>query len=264
VLVGSGPSEVAGLTALDGQELAGLLAGEPVSAGLSDELQADAVFVFTESRDLLARLRPFAPEVFSRSPHPGSGQHASRWLAAPVRRLGGDPESEPAPLFFTADERREALAVAPSLAPGFLAVHPGSGSPAKNWPADRFAALVRAHGAGGPWLLVIGPADEDAAAALQGLPGAVPLRQAPARVLGALLARAGLYVGNDSGVSHLAAAAGAPTLALFGPTDPAVWAPVGPLVEAVRSPDKKMGGLELATVDAALMRLKKVDRTSGP
>ncbi|MEE9264659.1 MAG: glycosyltransferase family 9 protein, partial [Vicinamibacteria bacterium] len=46
-----------------------------------------------------------------------------------------------------------------------------------------------------------------------------------------VLSQAGVYVGNDSGVSHLAAASGAPTIALFGPTDPSMWAPLGPQVE---------------------------------
>ncbi|MCG6922248.1 MAG: glycosyltransferase family 9 protein, partial [Acidobacteria bacterium] len=152
---------------------------------------------------------------------------------------------------------------AASLPPGFLAIHPGSGSPAKNWPTDRFVALVHAHAGKRPWLLVVGPADEDAAAPLCVLPGCVPVRDMPIRVLGALLGRAGLYVGNDSGVSHLAAAAGAPTLALFGPTDPAVWAPLGPGVETVRSPNMKMEGLDLAAVSAALARLWSAKRTPG-
>jgi ADP-heptose:LPS heptosyltransferase len=121
---------------------------------------------------------------------------------------------------------------------------------------ERFAALVHAHADTRPWLLVVGPADEDAAAPLSALPGCVPVRDMPIRQLGALLGRAGLYVGNDSGVSHLAAAAGAPTLALFGPTDPAVWAPVGPEVETVRSPDTKMAGLDLDVVHAAAARLR--------
>jgi ADP-heptose:LPS heptosyltransferase len=86
------------------------------------------------------------------------------------------------------------------------------------------------------------------------------VRDVPLRVLGALLGRAGLYVGNDSGVSHLAAAAGAPTLALFGPTDPAVWAPVGPAVETVRSLNMKMEGLDLAAVNAATARLRAAAR----
>jgi ADP-heptose:LPS heptosyltransferase len=48
------------------------------------------------------------------------------------------------------------------------------------------------------------------------------------------LARARLYVGNDSGITHLAAAAGAPVLALFGPSDPEIWAPRGPNVRVAR------------------------------
>ena len=67
-------------------------------------------------------------------------------------------------------------------------------------------------------------------------------------MLGAALARAGLYVGNDSGASHLAAAAGAPTLALFGPSDPAVWAPVGPSVRTMRAPGFALDALRVADV----------------
>jgi ADP-heptose:LPS heptosyltransferase len=52
--------------------------------------------------------------------------------------------------------------------------------------------------------------------------------------LGCWLAGARLYIGNDSGITHLAAAAGTPVLALFGPSDPAVWAPRGPHVRAVQ------------------------------
>ena len=48
------------------------------------------------------------------------------------------------------------------------------------------------------------------------------------------LARARLYVGNDSGITHLAAAVGTPVLALFGPSDPAVWAPRGANVRVAR------------------------------
>jgi ADP-heptose:LPS heptosyltransferase len=254
-LVGRGPSEVASLIALDGAEMAPFLGGELPSASLAAALRADAVLAFTESADLRARLRPLASRLLSWRPRPDPGQHASTWLATPTRRLGGHPRSDPGSFVFSPDEDRAAREAASSLAPGFLAVHPGSGSPAKNWPADRLAALVDTLGGGRPWLLVVGPADEEAAEPLCRCPGALPFREPPVRVLGAVLGRAGLYVGNDSGVSHLAAAAGAPTLALFGPTDPAVWSPVGRRVETVRSPDRRMDGLDLASVRAAAARL---------
>src|SRR6185369_15716741 len=95
------------------------------------------------------------------------------------------------------------------LPPAFLALHPGSGAPAKNWPVERFAALARGLSPGRAWLLVCGPADEAPAATLSREPGALCARDLPPRVLGALLGRAGLFVGNDSGVTHLAAACGA-------------------------------------------------------
>ena len=52
--------------------------------------------------------------------------------------------------------------------------------------------------------------------------------------LAALMRIASLYLGNDSGITHLAAACGAPTIALFGPTDPRIWAPRGPKVKIIR------------------------------
>ncbi len=85
-------------------------------------------------------------------------------------------------------------------------------------------------------LVIVGPADEAAAAALlAALPpdraqqaGGLTLPQ-----LVALLPRVSLYVGNDSGVSHLSSSLDVPTLALFGPTDPAIWGPRGPRVQVV-------------------------------
>ena len=75
----------------------------------------------------------------------------------------------------------------------------------------------------------------------------VVARELPLRVLGAVLAEAGLFVGNDSGVSHLAAASGTPTLALFGPTDPAQWSPVGRSVRCLRAAD--LQALDVDTVE---------------
>ena len=152
------------------------------------------------------------------------------------------------------DDQGRAKTIAADLPPAFLAIHPGSGSPAKNWPAPRIAALVRSLGAA-RWLLVRGPAD-DAAAALETEPGARVARDLPLRVLAALLARAGAYVGNDSGVTHLAAASGAPTIALFGATDPRVWAPLGPCVEVIRG-GETMEGIAVDEVGAAVARRRR-------
>ena len=105
---------------------------------------------------------------------------------------------------------------------------------------------------------MVGPAE----AALLPPEGAILAREWPLRTLAAALSRAGLFVGNDAGVSHLAAAAGAPTLALFGPTDPALWAPVGPRAVVLRAPDGSLDGLAVADVVAAARRLRSA--AGGP
>jgi ADP-heptose:LPS heptosyltransferase len=78
------------------------------------------------------------------------------------------------------------------------------------------------------FLIIEGPADEAAAAevvaGLRGIPYLL-VQDLPVTKLAALLSFASLFIGNDSGVSHVAAALKRPTIALFGPTDPYVWAP---------------------------------------
>jgi ADP-heptose:LPS heptosyltransferase len=249
-LVGSGASEVRELLPWDGPEMAQLLAGSPPPAPFAGRLASFAAAIaFTRSADLIDCLGGFVPRVIVRDPEPARG-HASLWLAEAARELGAVAAPLPPDLRSTPEEEAAARSLLARLPPRFLALHPGSGSPAKNWPAERFGALGAVLSPSRPWLLVSGPADEAAAATLGTEPDAVHARSLPARVLGALLAHAGLFVGHDSGVSHLAAAFGAPVLALFGPTDPAVWAPIGRRVRTLRSPDHSPAGLSLDAVVA--------------
>jgi heptosyltransferase-3 len=170
-------------------------------------------------------------------------------------RLVEPPISRPTPA-----EAEAATEISHSLPTGFLAIHPGSGASRKNWPAGAFQALARTVGPTQPWLLVEGPADAACCEPLRELPNVRVARGLPPRVLGAVLARAGVYVGNDSGVSHLAAAWGAPTVALFGPTDPSVWAPIGPAVEVVLAPGGDLEALPIDQVLAAIARLAQIPR----
>ncbi|MBP8128553.1 MAG: glycosyltransferase family 9 protein [Candidatus Hydrogenedentes bacterium] len=114
-----------------------------------------------------------------------------------------------------------------------VVIHPGSGSPNKNWPRERFQQLsesLTAQGRRVAWCL--GPAEEALAPPEQ----CPSLRGLPLVELARVLAGARLYVGNDSGITHLAAAAGCPTIAIFGPTDPRVWAPRGEHVRVLQGP----------------------------
>jgi ADP-heptose:LPS heptosyltransferase len=102
-----------------------------------------------------------------------------------------------------------------------LLVHPGAGGAAKRWPVVGFAAaLARLREATAPLAIAVhqGPADAEAAEALMAVlgPRAILLREPPLEALAGVLAAAALYLGNDSGVSHLAAAMGAPSVVLFG------------------------------------------------
>ena len=100
-------------------------------------------------------------------------------------------------------------------------------------------------------LLISGEADTEVAEQMRPLISTAKLRLCANRSLWDLvdeLSQAALFVGHDSGVTHLAAAAGIPTVALFGPTDPTIWAPNGNHVIVIKSPDGTMPGLSVETV----------------
>lgn len=113
-----------------------------------------------------------------------------------------------------------------------MVVHPGSGSARKNWPIERFRALAEEHRACGrdvTWC--IGPAEIESG--LAAMLGDDVLRCESLVELAGRLATARRYIGNDGGITHLAAALGVPTVAIFGPTNPRLWAPRGGHVRVV-------------------------------
>ncbi len=138
-----------------------------------------------------------------------------------------------------------------------VVLQPGAGSAAKVWPG--FAALARRLRAGGvPLVALAGPADGPAVEALLedgALQEETLARDWPLPEIAALLSLARAVVGNDSGPTHLAAAVGCPTVALFGPTDPAVWAPAGAHVRVVARP---AGGAPWADVERVVAALGPV------
>jgi len=190
----------------------------------------------------LARLARGKVLSVNAQPRAGARVHISNYLQWDLQRLGVAQRHQPSSLILTAEDQRDAeqwWAEQGLAAHRMLAIHPGSGSSAKNWPAPRFAAVARdaRRRYGLSILLLSGPADpvavREVQQALQGCDYTLVQGVSLQRLAG-ILARCHAYVGNDSGVSHLAAAVGVPTVVVFGPTDAAVWAPRGPLVRVVR------------------------------
>jgi heptosyltransferase III len=209
-----------------------------------------------------------------------SGCHAVEHLMKPLREIGIAPGPGESPRLTLGEPHLAAgRARVSGLGRRPIAIHPGSGSPSKNWPLDRFAELaarLRAAGSGGP-LFLLGEAEREAGERLRemgweceplGDPrrpstagrGFAPAHARSSRATGQdaspprpgrhrvpvlsdctlletaeALSACAAYVGNDSGITHLAAALGVPVVALFGPTDPALWGPRGPKVTILRA-----------------------------
>ncbi len=207
-------------------------------------------------------------------------EHAARQLARPLQSLALYLDDHAATVHPSAEDHafadeflrsRAAAAAAVGEAVSFpysgggaaplIALHPGSGSPRKNWPLENWIALGASLLARHPpprLLLIGGEADHAQLDALTAAWRGAPVllaRDLPLPHLAALLARCRLFLGHDTGISHLAAAAGAPCLLLFGPTDPAVWAPANPHVSIIPAPGGDLAALPIAAVQAATARL---------
>jgi ADP-heptose:LPS heptosyltransferase len=120
-----------------------------------------------------------------------------------------------------------------------LIVAPGSGAVEKNWPPAFFAAVIGwwRNEIGGRAVVALGPVEEERGGLEAVLSaGCAVARDMSLAQLAAFISRADLYLGNDSGVTHMAAALGVPTVALFGPSDPQRWRPQGKRVSILRHP----------------------------
>ncbi len=168
--------------------------------------------LFSAGLSVLAFTGPFPPP-------PGSG-HVSDYMNRPLREIGIN-NFAPSPRLCLPQQIKDST---PSF-PGIL-VHPGSGSPLKNLPPERFCRTAREIGRQRGIGMVCGPADEGPCSALAQLLGddlKADFKGLSTIELAGLLESASLVIGNDSGVLHLAGALGTPALAVFGPTDPAIW-----------------------------------------
>jgi ADP-heptose:LPS heptosyltransferase len=142
-------------------------------------------------------------------------------------------------------------------------LHPGSGSPRKNWPPASFRELADRLHAARPDVHIVftfGEADDQLKDGPD-LPGPYAcVHETDIVDMATVLASARAYVGNDSGVTHLAAALGTRVTALFGPTDPSTWGPRGRRCRILQPHPDAVGSLTELPVDAVLQSvLQDVD-----
>ncbi|MFL6215095.1 MAG: lipopolysaccharide heptosyltransferase I [Blastocatellia bacterium] len=136
------------------------------------------------------------------------------------------------PIALSAEDERFADEAVSRRAPRFAILNPGGGWPTKLWPADRFGeladALYEQHGLVS--YVTFGPGEEDLAqrVVMKARSGAAQMIASTLKQFVALSRRSALFVGGDTGPLHLAAAAGAPIVGLYGPTSPARNGPFNP------------------------------------
>jgi len=233
---------------LDAADAAWLFGG----SGPKPSWLSDAVAVYTWLGDgdpaLRARLAGVVPAVHCRRVERGPGEvHAAvayaRGLGLPdalvsLRAFAGivPPPSERAAALVGPAPRR------------LLAIHAGAGARAKRWDPAGFLQVARWWQATvGPVVEIAGPAEAEAPDFL----GAATARDWPLPDLAALLSTAALYVGNDSGVTHLASAVGTPVVAVYGPTNARRWRPVGDAVTALQARGGGPEGIALSAMPSA-------------
>lgn len=173
----------------------------------------------------------FDDAVFS-----GERRHASEHFCDFLRKISVPSIYSRPKVYLSQDERQFALNYLTRLGiecgrDCTVAVHPGSGDPRKRWFPDRYRKVITAMaGRGAKILLLTGPEEvKFVELVVEGIPprNLFVVRDLPIRKVAAIIERATLFLGNDSGLMHLASSVGTPIVALFGPSDPVTWGPVG-------------------------------------
>lgn len=194
-------------------------------------------------------------ELIAGPAKPDDHEHAALQLARPLTAIGLTLADRAAKVYPSSADRAAGQGFSSTLSEPLIAIHPGSGSDAKNWPPDRWQALAENILVRFPTATLIvfgGEADRPALGVLRRilLSDRVKFAQdLPLTTVAAIAERCALYIGHDSGISHIAAAVETPALLLFGPTDPRVWAPANRNVRILRSATKQMNDLSLDEVE---------------
>ena len=170
------------------------------------------------------------------------GEHASKQLAKGLEKFAMFLEDDllQKPIFPSSTERS-----------GKIIIHPGSGSEKKNWPLEHWLRLADDFPAT-DFVFITGEAEEARGVKI---PKHTNWHSLPLSELAARFTTCSAFLGHDSGISHLAAACGVPSLLLFGPTDPAVWAPPQPWVQILREDSHDLSALSYERVKLAVAQV---------
>ena len=236
----------------DSREFALLYTHNPTNEEILESFSCNAPFdfsiawtpknkTFEQNLDILAR------QTIRADPHPPTLNpllHASDYLLTTLLPFGIEASNqiENLPrLQTTKEHRRQAcqalspFGVDPSQK--FFLLHPGSGGRKKCWPTSRYIEIGQHLSQKGDVLWITGPADFEILEELRCHDNTISrniLESVPLSVLASVLQYSAGYIGNDSGVTHLAAISRTPIVAIFGPTDPTVWGPQGQDVTILR------------------------------
>ncbi len=208
-------------------------------------LSYQRIILFSRSRQLEKTLSLISNnEVYRIPPRPDLDQkiHVSQHILSNLVRFGLLEESDKDTcmkwsLTIDSDWRN------PQHHPSKIIIHPGSGSRKKCWPVSNFIKVAASIDESGKQPeFILGPAEYDLYDILMQSKrfGANVHKIEKLTELAGLLKIGGGFIGNDSGVSHLAAFIGLPTVVVFGPSDPETWKPMGRAVKVVR-PDLECG-----------------------
>lgn len=221
------------------------LYSDPVDQKIKDILNAyKEIILFSFSKDLEQKINNLTGKNIHRiPPRPDATHriHVTEHILLGLERCGlfESPAKDYGSILPPAEysDRKNTSYDIRSYDIGRILIHPGSGSRKKNWPVQNFLkieAILRTNNMKPEFIL--GPAEDFLAGELMKQPDINRRVHIVSDLseLAVLLKTAVGFIGNDSGVSHLSAFLGLPTVTVFGPSDPMRWRPVGPAVKAVR------------------------------
>ena len=224
----AGRSVVARAHSIDAREVGDLFSDEIAERGGRFFGEFDRIYSFFASDDARFRARLAAATDAEVSLHPFRPDGDGHVSAGYLRAIGEDASAIDARLEPTPDDLAAASRVLTQSKcdpANLIVIFPGSGSPSKNWPPEKFVALAESGIKGASCVVVLGPAEASIEPMFREA-GFTVLNDLDLPTVAAVARPATAFVGNDSGVSHLAAAVGASGVVIFGPTDPVRWRPL--------------------------------------